>query len=50
MTGVEYDLGKCLPPRLFIVHKQHRNSPSSGKNILKITNINFLHICSKCYF
>ena len=30
MTGVEYELGKCLPPRLFIVHKQHRNSPNNG--------------------
>ena len=36
MTGIEYELGKCLPPRLFIVHKQHRNSPSNGKLILII--------------
>lgn len=31
MTGIEYELGKCIPPRLFIVHKQNRISPNSGK-------------------
>lgn len=41
MTGIEYELGKCLPPRLFIVHKQHRNSPSNRNfNIIIAIAIN----------
>ena len=32
MTGVEYEVVKAQPPRLFIIHKQNRTSPSTGKN------------------
>lgn len=41
MTGIEYEIGKCQPPRLFIIHKQNRNSPDSGiKNFIYINFIN----------
>ena len=37
MTGIEYEPGKCHPPRLFIIHKQHRISPNSGNNLFILT-------------
>lgn len=30
MTGVEYEVARSLPPRLFIIHKQRRYSPTQG--------------------
>lgn len=31
MTGAEYEVVKAQPPRLFIIHKQNRTSPSTGR-------------------
>ncbi len=32
MAGVEYEVTKAIPPQLFVIHKQSRSSPNSGKN------------------
>lgn len=30
MTGVEYAVVTAIPPRLFVIHKQARSSPTAG--------------------
>jgi hypothetical protein len=34
MKGFEYEIHKALPPRLFIIHKLNRLSPSKSKRLL----------------
>lgn len=52
MIGTEYELGKCLPPKLFIIHKQVRNSFTSGNIVpyyYNYTNFSLVSLIASYY-